>query len=75
MRKQLLERKASQCRNYLIWAFSMKPGWIHEDDRKSHDLPESSVSRGMGAESPQYFESDGELVWLVRRLMGKVAEP
>lgn len=33
------------------------------------------TSRGMGAESPQYFESDGELVWLVRRQTGKVAGP
>ena len=61
--RKLLERRTSQCRNYLIWALSMKPSWIHEDDRKSRDLPKSSVSNGMGVESPQYFENDGELVW------------
>lgn len=69
MRKQLLERRASQCRNSLM-ALSMKPNWIHEDGWKSRDLPKSDMSRGMGAESPQCFENDSELVWLVRRLHG-----
>lgn len=47
----------------------MKPRWVQEGGRKSHDLSKSSVSRRMGGESPQCFKNDGELVWLVRRLL------